>query len=154
MNYEYKLKDYFFMKEGDVSFWIEQDSSIHTKIVEHSNQLKVDPEELTSNIARIIGEKLVEMADKIEQVVEKKNPDLQFNECIDVNGFDAQIYFDEEQNICVKIFCDACHRLCKVGSPVRLTSKEARLIGKKLAEMADKIDKFDEACERENKTND
>ena len=143
MNYEYKLKDIVSIKNGDVTFWIEQDSSIHAKIVANATRLKADPEELTTDIARVIGEKLLEMADKIEQQTENKKPNLKFNEHIDLKGFDVQIFIDEDHNICVKIFCDACHRLHEVGDPVKLTSKEARLIGEKLVEMADKIDELD-----------
>ena len=63
MNYEYKFKDRMELQDGRVQFWIEQDSSIHMKVVEKPHN---DPVELTADEAREIAKKLIEMADKID----------------------------------------------------------------------------------------
>lgn len=60
----YKAKNYDIkMLNGDVRFWLEQDSSILMRVgTEHHN----DYVEIESNEAREIARKLVEIADKID----------------------------------------------------------------------------------------
>jgi len=53
--------------DGDVCFWIEQESSIHIKAADRNFN---DPVELTATEAREIGEALIETAKDLEKLDE------------------------------------------------------------------------------------
>lgn len=60
---QYQYNDSVDMLDGDVKFWLEQDSSILMRVgTRHGN----DYVEIESSEAREIATKLIEMADKID----------------------------------------------------------------------------------------
>ena len=51
--------------DGEVKFWLEQESSIHLKAATKQYN---DPVELTAEQAREVGEKLILLADKLTEL--------------------------------------------------------------------------------------
>ena len=68
LNNEYENKDYFELPDGEVYFWIEQNSSIQLKAISEFN----DPVDLSGDQALMIANALNYFAGKID------NPEFKF----------------------------------------------------------------------------
>jgi hypothetical protein len=65
---EKSKKDYFEMMDGNIRFWIEQESSIHIQAFDHRCH---DPVELTWRQARQLASALQAMADRGQSAEDK-----------------------------------------------------------------------------------